>query len=120
MNLLYSPGTDVDNWGYDTDTGIIPKYSGGSEHDAEQDQNIEANKEQIQETKRELRNTENVNVQQQIEIDSNTVGLEENVARDDRQQIEINANTENIIRIEHEIPTFTVQGTAIIIGKKTD
>ena len=132
MNLLYSPDQNKNNWGYDSDVGIIPKSSSSSEYDAIQDQNIEANKQQIQETKTELRQNESLDEAQQAQLDANdaldrhqqseiddTISrLNTNIADDERQQTEININRENIIRIESELPTLDMEGTTLVIGKK--
>ena len=111
MNLLYSPDQNKNNWGYDSDIGIIPKSSSSSEYDAIQDQNIEANKQQIQETKTQLHQNESLDEAQQAQLDAND-------ALDRQQQTEINTNKENIIRIESELPTLDMEGTTLVIGKK--
>jgi len=132
MNLLYSPEQNKNNWDYGGDVGIISKLSSSSEYDVIQDQNIEANKQQIQETKTELHENETLDEaqqaqldandaldrQQQTEIDDTISRLNANIADDERQQTEIDANRENIIRVESELPTLDMEGTTLVIGKK--
>ena len=109
MNLLYSPDQNKNNWGYDSDIGLIPKSP--SKYDVIQDQNIEANKQQIQETKTELQQNETLDEAQQVQIDAND-------ALDREQQTAINTNRENIIRVESELPTLNMEGTTLVIGKR--
>ena len=111
MNLLYSPEQDKNNWGYGGDVGIISKQIIGSDYDAKQDIKIEGNKEQIQETKTELRQNESLDEAQQAQLDAND-------ALDRQQQAEIDTNRENIIRVEGELPTLDMEGTTLVIGKK--
>jgi hypothetical protein len=111
MNLLYSPEQNYNNWGYDSDIGLIPRSDLSSKYDAIQDQNIESNKRQIQEAKTELQQNETLDEAQQAQLDAND-------ALDSQQQTEIDANKENIIRIESELPTLDMEGTTLVIGKK--
>lgn len=161
MSSLYSVQEEIKNlWDYSGEVGFIKKSSGNSEKDAEQDQNIEANKNQIEETKRSLRENEsrddeqqrqidanseaisrndnvdmqqqsqidanaeaisrndNVDIQQQSQIDDTISRLNANIEDDLRQQNEINANRDNIIRVEGQLPTLDMDGTMLVIGTK--
>jgi hypothetical protein len=111
MNLLYSPEQNKNNWDYCGDVGLIPKSSTPTDYDTMQDQNIEGNKEQIQETKTELHENESLDEAQQAQLDAND-------ALDRQQQTEIDTNRENIIRVESELPTLDMEGTTLVIGKK--
>ena len=82
MNLLYSVEQDKNRWDYGGDVGIISKPTNGSDYDAQQDIKIESNKEQIQE------NNARDNAQQHQ--------LDANDALDATQQTQINSNTEAI------------------------
>lgn len=135
MNLLYSSvETDKNAYNYGGEVGIIGKNIIGTEYDAIQDQNIESNKEQISETKHDLRENEArddtqqaqldandaVDVSQQSQIDETISRLNANIADDERQQGEINENRTNITRIEGELPTLNFDGTTLVIGKRGD
>lgn len=141
MNALYSIEQDKNRWGYNSDVGFIGKIGAQSEKDREQDQKIEANKEQIEEAIRSLIENERLDISQQEQIDSNKSELEANKLRDDEQQTQIedtisrlNENTANdelqqqqigqnttdIIRIEGEMPTLDMQGTTLVIGQRKD
>ena len=96
--LTYYKQEGIKNrWGYMSDVGYIAKSTDGTEKDAQQDQEIEANKQQIEETNH---------------------SLQENERRDDQQQSQIDANTTNITRIEGEMPTLDIEGTTLVIGTK--
>lgn len=148
MNFLYSVEEDKNIWGYNSDVGIISKITSGSDYDAIQDQNIESNKQQITETKQSLTENEARDDEQQSQLDANDAfdrqqqreieennlrddaqqsqidetmrRLNDNIIEDERQQSEINANRENITRVEGELPTLNIEGTALVIGKRSD
>ena len=82
MNLLYSVEQDKNRWDYVGDVGIISKQTVGSDYDAEQDIKIESNKQQIQENN--------------ARDDAQQHQLDANDALDATQQIQINSNTEAI------------------------
>ena len=127
MNLLYSAEESKNIWGYDSDVGFIPKGSGGSDYDAKQDQEIEANREHI--NRNDARDDEQqglidsnyaLDAAQQEQIDANTSGLAANNLRDDEQQRLIEQNQTNIINVQNELPTLNVDNTTLVIGKKGD
>ena len=82
MNLLYSVEQDKNRWDYGGDVGIISKQTVGSDYDAEQDIKIESNKQQIQENN--------------ARDDAQQHQLDANDALDATQQTQINSNTEAI------------------------
>ena len=82
MNSLYSVEQEKNRWDYGGDVGLISKPTNGSDYDAQQDIKIESNKEQIQE------NNARDNAQQHQ--------LDANDALDATQQTQINSNTEAI------------------------
>jgi hypothetical protein len=84
MNLLYSPEQDKNSWDYNDEVGFIPKSSEASEHDIEQDQKIEANRQQISETRQGLSINDARDDDQQVQLDNND-------ALDVNQQNEINS-----------------------------
>ena len=86
MNLLYSVEQDKNRWHYGGDVGIISKPTNGSDYDAQQDKKIESNKQQIQENN--------------ARDDAQQHQLDANDALDATQQTQINSNTEAIQRNE--------------------
>lgn len=155
MNSLYSVEQDKNKWDYSSDVGIISKITIGSDYDAVQDQNIQSNKDQIQETKQSLIENENRDDAQQAQLDANDIldkeqqeqinsnkeaierneerdneqqtqiddtinRLNQNISDDERQQSEIDANKSEISRLDGEMPTLTLDGTTLIIGKRGD
>ena len=82
MNSLYSVEQEKNRWDYGGDVGLISKPTNGSDYDAQQDIKIESNKQQIQE------NNARDNAQQHQ--------LDANDALDATQQTQINSNTEAI------------------------
>ena len=86
MNLLYSVEQDKNRWDYGGDVGIISKPTNGSDYDAQQDKKIESNKQQIQENN--------------ARDDAQQHQLDANDALDATQQTQINSNTEAIQRNE--------------------
>ena len=82
MNLLYSVEQDKNRWDYGGDVGIISKQTVGSDYDAQQDKKIESNKQQIQENN--------------ARDDAQQHQLDANDALDATQQTQINSNTEAI------------------------
>lgn len=146
MNLLYSVEEQKNIWGYDSEIGIIPKQYGSNEKDQEQDDKIaeltrrleeniaedavqqgqiDSNRTDIDETTSRLnQNIEEDAVQQgqidtnRTEIDETVTRLNENIDQDAVQQGQIINNTENIIRVENELPTLDMEGTTLVVGKK--
>lgn len=110
MNFLYTPEDAKNIWGYNSDVGIIGKGGEGTDYDAEQDQEIESNKQQIQEVKhdvqvndarddaqqRQLDANDALDRQQQEEIDANRLSIEANESRDDAQQSQIDETIERL------------------------
>ena len=66
MNILYATQDEIKNrWGYDSgDVGYIAKSSGSSEHDSEQDQDIQDLKDRLDENERH-------DQEQQTQLDTN-------------------------------------------------
>ena len=46
--------------------------------------------------------------------------LKQNHYADQRQQQEINANKTEISRLDSEIPTLSIEGTALVVSKKSN
>ena len=156
MNLLYSDvEQDKNSWDYGDGVGFIPKGSGGSEKDSEQDQRIDANEQAIADNESRddsqqsqidantdaIARNEELDRQQQTQIDANTQSISDNESRDDTQQLQIDEtirrlnenfenderqqqqimdNSDNIIRVEGELPTLEMEGTTLVIGKRSD
>lgn len=105
MNFYYfsAISDDIYRWGYDDEIGIIPKSYGGSgssEKDAEQDQKIEENTQHINQN-------DSVDRTQQAEIDSLRRDLDNNIANDQLQQQQLDANDQTDIRQQQEIDANT-------------
>ena len=82
MNSLYSVEQEKNRWDYGGDVGLISKPTNGSDYDAQQDIKIESNKQQIQENN--------------ARDDAQQHQLDANDALDVTQQAQINSNTEAI------------------------
>ena len=82
MNSLYSVEQEKNRWDYGGDVGLISKPTNGSDYDAQQDIKIESNKQQIQENN--------------ARDDAQQHQLDANDALDVTQQTQINSNTEAI------------------------
>ena len=81
--------------------------------DVKQQTQIDSNTEAIQ------RNESRDNAQQS-QIDETIERLNQNISEDQRQQQEINANKTEISRLDSEIPTLSIEGTALVVSKKSN
>lgn len=134
INLLGNNIEDIYRYNYGCGVGIISKSANDGNSEKEQDKSISENKAQIEANKKSLEENEKrddeqqrqldandaVDASQQKQIDENRSRLDENFANDAKQQYAIEKNTSIIQRINEEMPTLEVQGTAMIIGKKKD
>ena len=125
MNLYWDSEQEKNSWGYGDDIGIISKESSSSKKDKEQDEQIDANKEEINKTKESLEENNQRDDAQQSQIDELTDRLNRNIESDAAQQAQIdenatqiNSNKTEIIRVESELPTLEMDGTMLVIGKK--
>lgn len=57
---------------------------------------------------------------QQLQIDETIERLNQNISEDERQQEEIDANKSEILRLDSEMPTLSIDGTTMTIGRRKD